>query len=50
MDLNKKFAQVGNKIYTVTDMIVEVSNETAIGKQLVEQFMNNSFVYKNKKE
>lgn len=48
MDQNKKFAQVGEKIYTVAEMTVEVMNETVIGKQLIEQFAQNNFKIKGK--
>jgi hypothetical protein len=46
MDLNKKFAQSGNKIYTVAEMIIEVKNETNLGNDLVNQFLNNNFKVK----
>lgn len=48
MDAEKKFAQVGEQIYTVADMILEVTADTEIGKQLVEQFVNNDFKVKPK--
>jgi hypothetical protein len=48
MDAEKKFAQVGDQIYTVADMILEVTADTEIGKQLVQQFVNNDFKIKPK--
>lgn len=46
MDPAKKFAQVGNQIYTVADLILEVTTDSPVGKQLVEQFMSNNFQVK----
>jgi hypothetical protein len=48
MDVEKKFAQCGDQIYTVADMILEVTNDTPIGKQLIEQFLKSDFKIKPK--
>lgn len=48
MDQDKKFAQVGDQIYTVADMAGEVAKDSDIGKQLIEQFMANNFKIKGK--
>ena len=47
-DPEKPFAQIGNQVYTKADMILEVANDTDVGRQMIEKFVNMAMTGENK--